>query len=123
MIPRVDCFEQGEDLVVETELPGVAPGDIQILVDADVLCLRGRKPGARKDVSRLYHRQERTLGGFAREVPLPGRVRREGVEATLRDGVLTVRMRMEKVEIDVLPLRVPIGRGLGSEHEAATEGG
>jgi HSP20 family protein len=108
---RTDVYEDGAMLAVEIELPGVRPEQIEITVDPLVLGIRGRSTEMVAD--RRYRRRERSAGPFQRDIPLPVPVRREGAEATLCDGVLQVRLAMEKEEIDYDVLRrVPIGGGV-----------
>ena len=110
MALRSDVYEDGNTLAVEVELPGVRPEQIEITVDPLVLGVRGMSRNVVED--RRYRRRERGVGPFHRDIPLPVPVRREGAEATLRDGVLRVRLLMEKEEIDDLLRHVRIDGGV-----------
>jgi len=55
------------------------------------LTIRGQRP-AFADENGTFHRQERSVGEFARVVALPAGVNPEGVQAVLRDGVLTITL-------------------------------
>jgi HSP20 family protein len=120
MIVRVDVYQDGESLIVAAELPGVRPGEIEIEATSRALRIRGTRGGGdRADAgARIYHRRECLDGHFLRDVPLPLRVRTEGVEATLQEGFLVVRLPIEKSPKEPDPLRVPIGGGVRVEDPA-----
>lgn len=88
--PLADLEENDDAYVLEVELPGVKKQDITIES-------RGRRvtvSGERKEKERegLLRRRTRTVGRFFHEVVLPGDVDEDGVEASLEEGVLTVRV-------------------------------
>ena len=91
-LPPVDVCESGEAVTVTIELPGVRASDVDVRVAAGELRVSGRKrKGApRGPVSHLC--SERSYGRFTRTVPLRHPVRVAEATATLRDGVLTVRL-------------------------------
>jgi HSP20 family protein len=103
--PPVNVFDTGDAYVVKAELPGVAPGAIDVSVEHDVLTLRGerRVPAAGPDGA--YHRRERVEGKFRRVVRLPGRLASDEATADYTDGVLTIRLakareqRPQRIEI------------------------
>lgn len=89
VFPPVNVSEDQDNLYVRSELPGLAPQDIEISVEGDTLTLRGeRKLQAAENVN--YHRREREAGRFRRVLSLPARVNTEAVQATCRDGVLKI---------------------------------
>lgn len=82
--------EQDDAYLVRVELPGVKRGDIGVELAGRRLTVRAeRKECQRKG---LLRRSTRRTGEFLFEVPLPGEVEQAGVEATLEDGVLVVRL-------------------------------
>jgi HSP20 family protein len=75
--------------VVTAELPGVLLDHIDISVEDDTLTLRGdRQPDKEEGVT--YHRRERRYGGFHRTSRLPFRVDAGKVDATFKNGVLSI---------------------------------
>jgi HSP20 family protein len=90
--PRMDLEESDKDLTVTAELPGVDPKQIDINVTGNVLTLRGEKKDEREEKGRDYHYVERQYGSFHRSVQLPSSVESDKVDATFKDGVLTIRM-------------------------------
>jgi HSP20 family protein len=65
--------------------------DLEILIQGNELTIKGRRQTIDGDDVQ-YHRRERGTGEFARFVTLPMEVNAEQVEATLKDGVLTIVM-------------------------------
>jgi HSP20 family protein len=91
MLIRVDVYEARGELFVEAELPGIRARGVEVLLNDGVLTIRGRR--AIDESSGLrFHCRERGRLAFERHVPLPFEVSREATRASLRDGVLTVRL-------------------------------
>lgn len=89
--PAVNLWERGDDLYAEAEVPGLGADDVDISVVGNELVIKGRRMDLDEEgVS--YHRRERGVGEFSRTLRLPVEVDAEKVEATLRDGVLLIRL-------------------------------
>jgi HSP20 family protein len=104
-LPAVDVQEMDDKLVVEAELPGLAPNDVQVRLEGDSLVISGERKREKEEDEKGYHRVERYYGSFAREVPLPAGVDPERCEATYKDGVL--RIEVAKRE-DAKPRTIPV---------------
>ncbi|HVU85913.1 MAG TPA: Hsp20/alpha crystallin family protein [Pirellulales bacterium] len=104
LFPAVNVWEEGDQLFAEAELPGVKGEDLDVSVTGDELTLRGRR-SVTSGEGQSYHRRERSAGEFSRTLHLPYEVDANGVEATLRDGVLFLKLpkaasaRPRKIEI------------------------
>jgi len=86
--PPLNVWNSPEDVVVQAELPGFAPDDVEISVEQNTLTLRGtRKPEELKE-GETYHRRERWTGNFVRTLELPFEVAADKVEAEFGNGVL-----------------------------------
>lgn len=90
--PPVDVHEDGESLVLRAELPGVKREDVDIGIDGNVLTLKGERKLEKEEAGRKYHRIERSYGSFVRQFQLPTNVDSTTVDATLSDGVLTLKL-------------------------------
>ena len=101
--PAVNIFETDEAILIEAELPGLEPADLELTAIDDELTLAGRRAnpieraesadaaGAAAEPHKLtWHRRERGTGAFERRLSLPTAVNPEGVVARLNSGVLTV---------------------------------
>jgi HSP20 family protein len=107
VIVRVDVYEVQHELFVEAELPGVDPREIEILLNENVLTIRGKRGPAEPCCDRVFHCCERGSREFERHVALPFAVCREASRAILRDGLLTVRIPREE-SASVLEFCVPV---------------
>ena len=89
--PPLNVWDEGENLFVEAETPGLRGEDVDISVMGNELMLRGQRgEPAREGVP--YHRQERGVGQFNRVLRLPVEVDANQVEASLKDGVLLIKL-------------------------------
>jgi HSP20 family protein len=88
--PAIDIVEYERDYQVRVELPGVGKDDVHITMQNNVLTIRGEKklPEREKDMNMI--RSERWSGTFQRSFTLPTTVRSEKIDATYKDGILTV---------------------------------
>lgn len=89
--PPLNVWEDGDNLFVEAELPGMTMDDLEVLIEDNDLSIKGsRKVETTEDVNFL--RRERGTGTFTRTVRLPIAIDTEHVEATLREGVLKIKL-------------------------------
>jgi HSP20 family protein len=91
-VPAVDVSEEKDAFLVRAELPGLKPEDVKIDLDKNVLTLSGERKLEKKDEKDGWRRVERQYGSFARSFVLPETVQNEGIEATMADGILTVKI-------------------------------
>ena len=96
--PSLDITETGKTVEVRAELPGMERKDIDITLDGDLLVIKGEKKHETEEKDRCYHRVERKFGSFYRAVRLPYEVKAEKIDATFKDGILTVTLPKVKGE-------------------------
>ena len=104
---RVDVYETGEEVIVSCDLPGLErKEDLKIDVERLQVTISGQIQRSQEIKREQYHRQERYLGEFHRNIPLPAPVKSEGVRASYRNGILEIRLPKEhpghrrSIEID-----------------------
>ncbi len=90
--PPVDIFENGDNLVLKAELPGINPDDVEVRVEDNTLYLKGERKFEKEVKEQSYHRVERSYGTFTRTFSLPNSVDSDKVGAEYKDGVLTLTM-------------------------------
>ena len=89
-LPAVDVSETGDKITVKAEIPGMEAKDIEISMVGDTLTIKGEKKVEREEKEENYHMVERSYGSFSRAMKLPAVVDPDKVEATYKNGVLTV---------------------------------
>ena len=89
--PRVDVHENAESFLVTAEVPGLAKEDIAVSLHEGVLTISGERK-EEKTEGTDSHVTERYVGKFERSLSLPSEVVTGKVEATYKDGVLTVTL-------------------------------
>jgi HSP20 family protein len=90
--PAIDLDETEKEMVLTAELPGVSDKDIEVSLAGDVLTIKGEKKTETEEKKGNATYTERRYGSFARSLRLPFEVKDEQVDATFKDGVLTVRV-------------------------------
>jgi HSP20 family protein len=105
--PAVDIAEHDNEFVVKVELPGVSKDDVKITLESNILTIRGEKKQDRETKEENYHRLERMYGSFQRSFTLPSTVRSDKIDATFKDGILTITLpkaeeaRPKQIEVKV----------------------
>jgi HSP20 family protein len=88
----IDVAEQDDQFTVKAELPGLKNDEIDISVQDNTLVISGEKKFEREDEKDNYYHVERRYGSFRRAVSLPASVDANKVEASYRDGVLSITL-------------------------------
>jgi HSP20 family protein len=105
--PALDLYEDGNEVVVKAEMPGMTKDDIKISFADNVLTIRGEKKQEDEDRGKDYYRSERVYGAFMRRVVLPTEVNAEKARALFKNGVLEIRMpksesaKKKEIKVDV----------------------
>jgi HSP20 family protein len=88
--PKVDIYEDADQIVLTAELPGVDKKDIEVDVKNGVLTLKGERLVENEVKEKNYHRKERSFGKFERSFKLQGDVDADKIMADYKDGILKV---------------------------------
>ncbi len=89
--PTVNLWEDGDTLMVEIELPGLKPEQIEMSVSGGELSIKAQRPEDQAE-GVVYHRRERSQGCSQRVLRLPADVDSSRVGANLSDGVLVISL-------------------------------
>jgi len=89
-IPTVDILEREGFLIVEVEIPGVDPEDIDVSIDVETLKIRAVREVEKEITEDSYYLVERATGVFQRSIRLPSEVDANRVKASCENGLLTV---------------------------------
>lgn len=105
----IDVYQTDADLIIKSTVAGVKPEDLDISITNDMVTIRGKRTRDEEIPQEKYFYQECYWGPFSRTVILPADVASDEVEATLRNGILTVRLpkiekeQTKKIKVKNLP--------------------
>jgi HSP20 family protein len=106
-VPAVDVHEYGDRFELYVDIPGVDPEKVELTLENGVLTLSGQRAdlAGKKNDEPIYERSERGQGHFYRRFVLPNTVDSEKVNATGKNGVLTVTIPKQA---KAMPRRIQI---------------
>ena len=90
--PAVDIAEHDDEYLVKVELPGVNKDEVKLTLENSILTIRGEKKQEKETKKENYHRVERSYGSFQRSFTLPAAVKADKIDASYKDGILTVAL-------------------------------
>ena len=88
--PAIDVYQDKDNVIVETPLPGVDPEKVDITIENDVLTISGKSEDTKEVKREDYYRKEVRKGSFSRSVILPMSVKADAAEAHSEKGILKV---------------------------------
>ncbi len=88
--PHVDIKEEPNRFVIQADIPGVDPKDIEVHMEKGILSIKGERKHEAKQESEKYTRVERSHGVFYRRFALPDSADAEGISAHGKHGVLEI---------------------------------
>ncbi len=92
----VDVEEDKDAFTLRAELPGLRKEDVKITSEDGVLTIAGEKRREKVSDDQRMHRVERSYGSFRRSFSLPRGAKTEDIQASYKDGVLTVTVPKQK---------------------------
>lgn len=104
-ILTVDVYQTEDEIVIRSTIAGVTDGDLDVSVTNDMVTIKGTRRPAEKVRPGDYYYQELYWGPFSRSIILPEDIEADAAKATLKNGVLTLRLpklaktRIKKVKI------------------------
>lgn len=105
VVPRVDIFENQNEIILVADMPGVSETGLKIDLDQETLSIDGRCE--ERTGSGALHREFRVVD-YRRSFTLPGTIERSKIEAVLKDGVLTLHLPKSDA---VRPRRIEVRAG------------
>lgn len=88
--PAVDIKEDEDKFVIQADIPGVKPEEIDINMEDGVITIKGEKETEAKTEKEGYKRVERTFGSFYRRFSLPDTADPDAISAKSKHGVLEI---------------------------------
>lgn len=91
-VPQVEVTQQGNEVVVRADLPGMKKDDIQVDITDNEVTLSGERRREEETEKGGLYRSERSYGFFTRSIKLPEAAMTDQAKASFKDGVLEIRM-------------------------------
>ncbi len=88
--PACDIHETNNEIVVDCELAGLDPDDVDVSIEGDTMTIRGERRMSEDVKEKDYHRIERSYGTFVRVLQLPADVVTDKAIANYDNGILRV---------------------------------
>lgn len=89
-VPAVDIKEEKQQFVIEADIPGIDPKDVEIYMENNTLTIKGERNLEKKEDQKYYKRVERLHGTFYRRFSLPDTADAENIKASGKNGILQV---------------------------------
>lgn len=105
--PHIDVAETDGAVEVTAELPGIDEKDFEVVLEDDLLTIKGEKKSEREESKKDYHLVERSFGSFARSIRLPFSADAEAVKANFAKGVLKVSIT-KPLNVKNKTVKIPI---------------
>jgi len=113
--PRIDLQDSEGELRLHADLPGVQPSDLDIRVEGDVLTIRGERKSESERNEQNFHVMERSHGRFQSSIQLPFAPNPDEVQATVREGVLELRIPKRAPEERSRRIEIRGGQSTGGQ--------
>jgi len=94
----VDLYQTEKELVIQSAIAGIKIEDLDISIEGDKVTIRGKREKPLETEERNYFYQECFWGPFSREIILPLEIDPSKAQASLKEGILTIRMPKIKKE-------------------------
>ncbi len=88
----IDVYETNGEIVIQSTLAGVKEDNLDINITTDSVAIKGRRERDEEVPTENYYYQETFWGNFSRSVILPTEIDPDKSQATLNNGILTIRM-------------------------------
>ncbi len=106
--PLVDLADTGREYILKADIPGVAKEDLDLRVTPDGIELSAESAQEREESEREYTYRERTYRSFRRTLAFPEEVLADQAKASLKDGVLEVRLPKKEPSPRHEPVKVRV---------------
>ena len=117
-VPPVDVYEDGHNVFIRAEVPGIDPNDLDIKVENNLLTIRGERKWNKEEKEENFHRVERRYGSFSRSFTLPNTVNSDEVSATYDNGILELKLGKRA---EAKPKQIKVSVGASAEGQKTIE--
>src|SRR3989344_493649 len=88
----VDVYQTEDEIIVQSTIAGVTADDIDITITSDMVTIKGRRESSEKVKASDYYYRELYWGAFSRSIILPEEIDADNAKASMKNGILTIRM-------------------------------
>lgn len=96
----LDIVDAPDKLIIRSTIAGAEIADIEIHIHDDLLTIRGKREDELPEAS-IYLYRECYFGPFSRSIILPHPIKEDSIEATLKNGVLTIMLPKKEVDANI----------------------
>jgi HSP20 family protein len=102
----IDVYQTPNEVVIKSTIAGVKPEDIDITMTNDMITIKGNREKDEEVKEEDYYYQECYWGPFSRSVILPVDVEVDQSDASMKNGILTIRLpKIEKVKTKKITIK------------------
>jgi len=94
----IDVYQTASEIVIKSPVAGVRPEDLDVSISNDMITIKGRRSNDEPVAQEDYYFQELYWGPFSRSIILPQEVEINKIRASLKNGILTIRLPKVKKE-------------------------
>ncbi len=88
----IDVYQTDDDIIIKSTIAGVNPEDLDVSINNDMITIKGERKFEDEVSEDNFYYQECYWGSFSRSVVLPVDVVAEKIEASLKNGILTIKL-------------------------------
>ncbi|MDP3762888.1 MAG: Hsp20/alpha crystallin family protein [bacterium] len=102
----VDMMQTPDDIILQTMVAGVKSDDLDVTITRDMVTLKGKRQSSQEVSEKDYFYRELYWGSFSRSILLPQEVDSDRSQATLKNGLLTIKLpKLDKAKTQKLKVK------------------
>src|SRR3972149_2882087 len=102
----VDMMQTADDIILQTMVAGVKSDDLDVTITRDMVTLKGKRQSSQEVSEKDYFYRELYWGSFSRSILLPQEVDSDRSQATLKNGLLTIKLpKLDKAKTQKLKVK------------------
>ncbi|MCH7882898.1 Hsp20/alpha crystallin family protein [Patescibacteria group bacterium] len=101
-----DVYQTPDEIVMQSIVAGLKPEELDVSITRDMVTIKGRREKHREVSDDRYFHQELYWGSFSRAIMLPQEIDVETAEASIKNGLLTIRLpKLDKKRVQKLKIK------------------
>lgn len=102
----VDVFQTPDEIIIQSTVAGVKPDELDVSIKQDMVTINGHRKQAFEESDDNYFYKELYWGKFTRSIMLPQEIDEDKAEATLKNGLITIRLpKLDKNRVQKLKIK------------------